>query len=160
MALYKEHNINPFASCLPLLVQMPILMGLYYTIRSYEFQFQKATFFWIGSSLSHKFWVPTLMGGGHQLVWLTARNLAEPDLILVVLYAISMYISTKLSAVDPTQAEQQKMMSIMMPMMFSVLFAGFQSAFLFYWLFFNILQTGQQYLILRGGSGPDGGSGV
>ena len=150
MDLYKEHHINPFASCLPLLIQMPVLMFLYYMIQSYEFQFAKGTFLWIGSGLSHlaSFPIPFKQG---ELVWLTAGNLAEPDLILVVLYVISMYISTKLSAVDPTQAEQQKMMSIVMPAMLAFIFAGFPSAFLLYWLVFNILQTAQQYFILRGG---------
>lgn len=151
MALYKEHSINPFASCLPLLVQMPILMLLFYTIKSYEFQFAHGQFLWIGSALSHWEAVRNPMGG--QQVWITARNLAEPDLILVVLYAVSMYVSTKLSSVDPTQAEQQKMMAIMMPIMFSFIFAGFQSAFLLYWLVFNILQTAQQYFIIHGGGG-------
>jgi len=150
MALYKEHKINPFASCLPLLVQMPILMLLYYIIRTYEFQFAKGTFLWIGSGLSHLTSFPVMFNPG-SLVWVTAKNLAEPDLILVVLYVISMYISTKLSAVDPTQAEQQKMMAIVMPVMFAFIFAGFPSAFLLYWLVFNILQTTQQYLILNSG---------
>lgn len=150
MALYKEHHINPFASCLPLIVQMPVLIGLFYTMKSYEFQFAKGTFLWIGSGLSHmtSFPVPFSVG---QLVWFTARNLAEPDLIMLILYLISMYLSTKISAVDPTQAEQQKMMSIVMPLMFAFILAGFPSAFLLYWLVFNILQTGQQYMILKGG---------
>ena len=154
MDLYKEHGINPFASCLPLLVQMPVLMFLYYMIRSYEFQFAKGTFLWIGSGLSHLYSIPIPSLGISQggTVWVTARNLSEPDLILVVLYVISMYISTKLSAVDPTQAEQQKMMAIVMPVMFAFIFASFPSAFLLYWLVFNILQTVQQYLILRGGA--------
>ena len=152
MELYKEHKINPFASCLPLLVQMPILMLLYYTIRSYEFQFANGTFLWIGSGLSH---LRSLPAGFDQTktLWITARNLSEPDLILVVLYVISMYISTKLSSVDPSQAEQQKMMAIVMPVMFAFIFAGFPSAFLLYWLVFNILQTLQQYMILRPGPG-------
>jgi YidC/Oxa1 family membrane protein insertase len=157
MALYKEHSINPFASCLPLLVQMPILMGLYYTIRSYEFQFAKGTFLWIGSGISHLFSFHVPPSGAQ--VWLTARNMSEPDLILVLLYVVSMYISTKLSAVDPSQADQQKMMAIVMPVMFAFLFASFPSAFLLYWLVFNILQTAQQYLILRG-PGSDAGQAV
>ncbi|MDH7601053.1 MAG: YidC/Oxa1 family membrane protein insertase [Armatimonadota bacterium] len=152
MEIYRQHKINPFASCLPLLVQMPILMLLYYTIRSYEFQFAKGTFLWIGSGLSHLVSFPVMFNPG-SLVWFTAKNLAEPDLLLVILYVISMYVSTKLSAVDPTQAEQQKMMSIMMPVMFAFIFAGFPSAFLLYWLVFNILQTVQQYLILHAPSG-------
>jgi YidC/Oxa1 family membrane protein insertase len=151
MALYKEHSINPFASCLPLLVQMPILIGLFYTMKSYEFQFANGTFLWIGSGLSHmtSFPVPFSLG---QLTWFTARNLAEPDLIILVLYLVSMYLSTKISAVDPTQADQQKMMAIVMPVMFAFVLAGFPSAFLLYWLTFNVLQTVQQYYILRSGS--------
>ena len=160
MELYKEHKINPFASCLPLLVQMPILMGLYYTIRSYEFQFAHGTFLWIGSGLSHLFSLPAgFTSSPGSLVWVTARNLSEPDLILVVLYVISMYISTKMSAVDPTQAEQQKMMAVVMPVMFAFIFASFPSAFLLYWLVFNILQTTQQYMILHGG-GAEGSAGT
>jgi YidC/Oxa1 family membrane protein insertase len=148
MDLYKEHHINPFASCLPMLVQMPILMLLYYMIRTYEYQFAKGTFLWIGSSLKHMYDFNVPMGAGGT-VWVTAGNLSEPDLILVVLYVISMYISTKLSNVDPTQAEQQKMMAVVMPVMFAFIFAGFPSAFLLYWLVFNILQTVQQYMILH-----------
>jgi YidC/Oxa1 family membrane protein insertase len=147
MDLYKEHHINPFASCLPLLIQMPILLMLYQTIRMYQFQFEKGAFFWIGSALSHFKSVTVPVGTAGQ-VWVTARNLAEPDLILVLLYLVSMYVSTKLSNVDPTQAEQQKMMAILMPVMFAFLFAGFPSAFLLYWLVFNVIQTTQQYLIL------------
>ena len=151
MALYKEHNINPFASCLPILIQLPILWLLYYMIRSYEFQFANGTFLWIGSALSNAygFTVPFFSHSGK--VWVTAANLAQPDLILVLLYVVSMYISTKMSAVDPTQAEQQKMMAIVMPVMFAFIFAGFPSAFLLYWLVFNVIQTVQQYLILHGG---------
>lgn len=151
MQLYKDHHINPFASCLPLLIQMPILFLLFYMIKSYEFQFVKGTFLWIGSPLSHLYGFPFR---GSE-VYITAANLSEPDLILVVLYLISMYVSTKLSAVDPTQAEQQKMMAIMMPVMFAFIFATFPSAFLLYWLVFNVLQTAQQYLILHGGPEPE-----
>ncbi|MEN6357152.1 MAG: YidC/Oxa1 family membrane protein insertase [Armatimonadota bacterium] len=158
MDLYKEHGVNPFASCLPLLVQMPILMMLFYMINAYKFQFEKASFLWIGSGISH-LWGQTLpIGPVGGKVWFTAGNLAEADLILVVLYLISMYISTKMSAVDPTQAEQQKMMSIMMPLMFAFIFAGYPSAFLLYWLVLNILQTGQQYLIMRAPEPPAAGA--
>ncbi|MFQ3549288.1 MAG: YidC/Oxa1 family membrane protein insertase [Armatimonadota bacterium] len=149
LEVYKEHKINPFASCLPILVQMPILILLYKMIRSYEFQFLNGKFLWIGSGLSHvkSIFVPI----ANTEVYFTAANLAEPDLLLVVMYLVSMYISTRLSAVDPTQADQQKMMAILMPVMFAFIFAGFPSAFILYWLIFNILQTTQQYLILQAG---------
>ncbi|MCX6344038.1 MAG: membrane protein insertase YidC [Armatimonadetes bacterium] len=148
MALYKEHKINPFASCLPLLVQMPIIMMLFYTIQQYEFQLRNGTFAWITeSNLWHQITLHIPFTGG--IVYLPAKNLAEPDLILVVLYLISMYFSTKMSTMDPSQADQQKMMAIMMPLMFGFIFATYPSAFLLYWLVLNILQTGQQYLIMH-----------
>lgn len=148
MELYKEHKINPFASCLPLLVQMPIIMMLFYTIQQYEFQLQNGTFAWITeSNLWHQMTLHIPFTGG--IVYLPAKNLAEPDLILVVLYLISMYFSTKMSTMDPSQADQQKMMAIMMPLMFGFIFATYPSAFLLYWLVLNILQTGQQYLIMH-----------
>lgn len=150
MAIYKDHKISPFASCLPLLIQMPILMGLFYTIKSYEPQFVNGHFLWIGSTAKHllELPVPALFNTADK-VFLPAMNLSEPDLVLVVLYVVSMYFSTKLSSADPSQAEQQKMMSIMMPLMFAFMFAGFPSAFLLYWLLFNVMQTVHQVLILR-----------
>jgi len=129
MELYKEHGINPFASCLPILIQMPVLLLLFHMVSIYQFRFTEGHFLWIGSALKHLYSIPVPFGQG-GVVWLTAGNLAEPDLLLVVLYVISMYVSTKLSSVDPTQAEQQKMMSIMMPIMFAFIFAGYSSAFL------------------------------
>ncbi len=155
MAIYKEHKISPFASCLPLLIQMPILMGLFYTIKSYEPMFVNGKFLWIGSITKHIYELPVpSLGSVGDKVFLPAMNLSEPDLILVVLYVISMYFSTKLSAMDPSQADQQKMMAIFMPLMMAFVFAGFPSAFLLYWLLFNILQTVHQVLILRAKDGP------
>lgn len=151
MELYREHNINPFASCLPLLIQMPILMMVFYTIKAYEFQLQNGSFAWIGSEISHKWHqvLPMWLPNGGTSIWFTAKNLSEPDVLLVVLYLVSMYFSTKMSSVDPSQAEQQKMMAVMMPLMFAFIFAGYPSAFLLYWLTLNILQTAQQWLIMR-----------
>lgn len=148
MQLYKEHGVNPLSGCLPILIQMPILFTLYYMIRSYEIQFANGTFLWIGwAPLVEKFSVP-LMGG--RPVWFTAANLAQPDLLLLVLYTISMIVSQRLSTVDPTQAEQQKMLSIMMPLMFFFLIGYLPSAFLFYWFTYNVLQTWQQYHVIHG----------
>ncbi|MDI6828345.1 MAG: YidC/Oxa1 family membrane protein insertase, partial [Armatimonadota bacterium] len=105
MALYREQGVSPFASCLPLLVQLPVLWVLYYMVRLYQYQFAQGKFLWIGSKLAEKY--PALVGG----------NLSEPDIPLVILYVISMFISQRLTVVDPTQAEQQKIMAIVMPIM-------------------------------------------
>ncbi|MBI2844144.1 MAG: membrane protein insertase YidC [Armatimonadetes bacterium] len=156
MELYKEHGVNPLSGCLPLLIQMPILILVYTAIRYYEIQFARGTFLWIGwEDIVHRFALP-IMG---RPVWVTAENLAQPDLILLVLYTASMVISQKISIVDPTQAEQQKMMAIMMPVMFFFFIGYLPSAFVLYWFIFNLLQTWQQYHVIHGGgAGPGAGT--
>lgn len=137
MALYKEHGVNPFSSCLPILVQLPVLYMLYWMVRLYEFQFVQAKFLWIGSSLADKF--PAIV----------ASNLAEADIPLLIIYTISMIVSQKMSVVDPSQAQQQKMMAYTMPVLFAFIFKDFPAAFMLYWLIFNIISTTQQYFIMR-----------
>lgn len=144
MLLYKEHKVNPLGGCLPLIVQMPILILLYRTIMSIKTKFVSATFLWAepincktASFLDTSFlWIPSLL---------------SPDLILLALYALSMYVSQKLTTpptLDRAQQESQKMMTIMMPILFTFMFRTFPSAFILYWLVFNILSTGHQYLIM------------
>lgn len=75
-----------------------------------------------------------------------------------------MVISQKLTPVsDPSQAEQQKMMTWMMPIMFGVIFMSFSSALMLYWLFFNIFNTAQMYKAMKQGeaegNAPGSGSG-
>jgi YidC/Oxa1 family membrane protein insertase len=148
MELYKEHGVNPFGGCLPILIQLPILSFLYWMVRLYEYQFNKGQFLWIGSSLSHK--LPSFM----------ATSLAHPDIPLLLLYVVSMFISQKLTVVDPTQAEQQRIMTYTMPIMLGILFWwwAFPSAFMLYWLFFNIISTIQQYYVLKQPISPSGPS--
>lgn len=136
--LMKDHNASPHWGCLALLVQMPFLLLIYHTIRAYEFQFAQGDFLWIGSALASK--VP----------WV-GQSLADPDWPLLILYGVSMYVSTKMSspAVDKQQADQQKMMAIMMPAIFVLFFNSFPSAFILYWLVLNVLTTTQQYFMLQ-----------
>lgn len=136
--LMKDHNASPHWGCLALLVQMPFLLLIYQTIRAYEFQFARGDFLWIGSRLAEKF-------------DFIAPSLADPDWPLLLLYGFSMYLSTRMStpAVDRQQAEQQKMMSILMPAMFVLIFNYFPSAFILYWLVLNVLTTTQQYFMLQ-----------
>ena len=158
MELYKEHGINPAAGCTPLLFQLPIMYTLYYAIRLYQYQFSHGTFLWIGSPLSHQF--PQYLG----------INLGQQDIPLLLLYAASMYFTQKMTVtptMDPQQAETQKMMAIMTPFMTTYFFLTYHlpSAFILYYLVFNILSTAQQKYYLRKragdnlpGGGGDGGS--
>ena len=158
MELYKDHGINPMAGCTPLLFQLPIMYTLYYTIRMYQYQFSHGTFLWIGSGISHTF--PQFLG----------INLGQPDIPILLLYAGSMYVTQKMTVtptMDPQQAETQKMMAIMTPFMTTYFFLQYHlpSAFVLYYLIFNLLSTAQQKYYMRKragdvspGSGGDGGT--
>jgi YidC/Oxa1 family membrane protein insertase len=143
MAIYKEHNVSFTAGCLPAIVQMAALIPLYNMVRVYEYEFRKGTFAWIGSAFSYE-----------HPQWM-ARNLSEFDIPLCVLYIISFYLTSKITPMsmtaDPVQQQQQKIMAIMMPLIFGwMMFSWrFPAAFTFYWLVLNIVSTIQQYRIIK-----------
>ena len=156
--LYKEHGVNMFGGCLPSLMQIPFWILMVQMISVYQYHFTNGTFLWIGSSLSHLF--PTYIG----------LNLGQQDWPLLILYAGSMYLTQRMTitpSLDPQQAETQKMMAIMTPFMTTYFFANahYPSAFVLYYLTFNIISTAQQKYYMRKragdsqpGSGGDGGS--
>lgn len=140
MELYKQHKVNPAAGCLPMLIQMPILIYLYYTIRMYEYQFSKGFFLWINPWMAEKF--PGIVGA----------NLGQHDLPLLILYAVSLYVTQRLTPVsDPAQAEQMKMTSLFMTIfMFYMMYTWhFPSAFVLYWFVSNVLMTAQQLRYMK-----------
>ena len=142
MALYKEHKVNPLAGCIPMLIQFPILIGLYWAIQGQLNSFQNEHWLWIGSALSQHY--PTIF----------ATSLAVPDIALLVLYVISMYFTVRYGSppsTDPQQAQTQKLMAIISPAM--IAFFGFRyrwaSALYIYWLALNVFTVGQQYIMFR-----------
>lgn len=147
MALYKEHKINPMASCLPLLVQMPILFSVFYAVKNNLSAYQNQHWLWINPAASAV--SPHLRGSP-----VFGLSLAHTDVLLLVLYVASMYFSVRYSsmpATDPAQAQTQKMMAIISPAMIAYL--GFQykwpSALILYWLSFNVFTMAQQLYLLR-----------
>jgi YidC/Oxa1 family membrane protein insertase len=147
MALYKTEGVNPLAGCLPMLVQYPFLISVFYMVLKQKADYATQSFLWIGSAMSQSSMV---IGKVHIL----APNLAQADAILLVLYGLSMYVSMRygtMPATDPAQAQTQRMMSFMMPVVLFVF--GFQwgwpSALVLYWLTSNILQMAQQIYMLR-----------
>jgi len=141
MALYKEHGVNPMAGCLPLLIQLPILFSLYYAIQSPELDpFKKEGWLWIGSTLSQAF--PHIL----------ATDLAKPDMVLLAFYVISMYFSMRWATVtpaDPAQAQQQKIMAFISPVMIAFIGRSWPSALILYWFSFNVFNTAQSAYLLR-----------
>jgi len=142
MALYKEHGANPLAGCLPMLVQLPILLGLFYAIQSQIKEFQASHFLWMQTGMDQF---------THGVL---AANLGQMDFLLLVLYVVSMYLSVRYGSPpssDPQQAQTQKIMAIMSPAM--IAFFGWKyhwaSALLIYWLTLNVLTMAQQFYMYR-----------
>ena len=129
-----------------MVAQMALLWPMYYMIRMYEYQFRHGYFLWIGSPLSHRF--PQML----------ATSLAVPDVPLLLLYLVSMFLTSRLqpAAADPQQAQQQKMMAYFMPLIFGYMtwVYAWPSAFTFYWLILNAVSTWQQWHILKAVGAP------
>lgn len=142
MALYKEYGVNPFAGCGPAVVQMPLFYAIYSCMLSYQFEFEKGTFLWINPATSK------------ATNGFVAPNLGHQDTILVIIYGITMLITTLLTPVsDPAQAKQQRLMGVMITVMFTAfMFMGavpVVSGFVLYWIFTNILATTQSLVLYR-----------
>ncbi|TEB13709.1 YidC/Oxa1 family membrane protein insertase [Pelotomaculum propionicicum] len=123
MQLYKENNVNPAAGCLPLLIQMPILIALYRSLFSFPYtNAAHASFFWI-QNLSDK----------------------DPYYILPVLAGVTTYLQSKLttSSNDPTQ----KMMLYTMPVFIAWVSATVPAGLALYWATFNVASAVQQYFV-------------
>lgn len=155
MELFKEHGVNPLASCFPTLVQLPFLILVFTAIRLYEFAFANGKFLWIGSPLAKQY--PGIVGA----------NLASPDIPLLALYALSNYVTMRMTpATDPQQQQTQNTMALMTSGIFFYMFISqrWSSAFVLYWFVLNLLSIWQQYEYvykphkarLAGGEGPTG----
>ncbi len=143
----KEHGINPMAGCLPAIAQAPVTIAMYQVILHYQFHFTKTSFLWVNQTngAASQLWPAPLTG-------IVGHHLGELDYPLLILYAASMFLQTKLTpASDPATAEQQKVMSIMMPGIFFIMMLQWQpaSAFVLYWLVSNLIAIGQQWFIYK-----------
>ncbi|GAC1394185.1 MAG: hypothetical protein NVSMB31_14340 [Vulcanimicrobiaceae bacterium] len=147
MRLYKEAGVNPAAGCVPLLIQMPIIISVFYVVKNHLELYTHATWGWIGSAISvHS---PKFFG-----VPVFASSLSQADIVLLVIYIISMYVSvryTSMPSTDPSQAQTQKLMAIMSPAMLA--YFGFKaqwpSAMILYWIALNVFTMAQQLYLLR-----------
>ena len=124
--VYQERSINPLGGCLPILVQMPIFIVLYYTIR----QFDKLESFRTGG-----------------LLWFTDLTVADPLFILPFAYVLTMMASQEL-AMRNTAAQQKQIMRIM-PVAFGIFLAKFPAGLFVYWVSSNLITLAQNLLIYR-----------
>jgi YidC/Oxa1 family membrane protein insertase len=126
MELYKETGANPLAGCLPLLIQFPIFMAMYYVIYNYT-GFSNVSFLWV-------------------------KNLAGPDktFILPILSGLTTFLAgimVQPKGNDPS-VKTQKQMNIFMSIFFVYMSYKFKSALVLYWIISNLIQMGQQYFII------------
>ena len=133
MELYKEEKINPLGGCLPIVIQIPVFIALYWTLLA-SVEMRHAPFYG----------------------WITDLSAQDPWYILPVIMAVSMFIQTKMNPVPPDPI-QAKMMTIM-PIVFSIFFFFFPAGLVLYWVVNNILSIAQQWQITRmieSGEDPD-----
>ena len=121
--LYKETGVNPMAGCLPLVLQMPIFIIIFYGLRDFTFN------------------------GATSFLWLV--DLAQPDplYILPVLSALTTYYQQKQTSTEMNQ--QAKMMLMFMPLFIGYISTTFSSGLVLYWVTMNTVQIVQQWWMSR-----------
>jgi YidC/Oxa1 family membrane protein insertase len=125
MDLYKNEKINPLGGCLPVLIQIPVFIALYWAILS-SVELRHAPFFG----------------------WITDLSATDPYYVLPIIMGISMLVQTKLNPVPPDPM-QAKLMQIM-PIAFSVVFFFFPAGLVLYSIVNNLLSIAQQWYITHG----------
>jgi YidC/Oxa1 family membrane protein insertase len=135
MDLYKAEKINPLGGCLPIVVQIPVFISLYWVLfESVELR--------------------------HAPFYLWIKDLAAPDpwYVLPTLMMVSMIIQTKMNPTPPDPVQAKVMM--IMPLVFGVMFYFFPSGLVLYWFVNNILSILQQWQISRMMGGDKGAAGA
>lgn len=120
--LYKNEGVNPLAGCLPLLVQMPIMIGIFYGIRDFSY------------------------AGPSNFLWMETISNPDPMYILPILSALTTFIQSKQTMPD-TSSPQNKIMLYFMPLFIGYISLNFPAGLVIYWVVMNIMQIGQQALM-------------
>ena len=136
MKLYQEHRVNPFASCLPLLLQLPVFISLYAAIKG------------LGPLEAPQYEASVKALEAASFLWIPHLGFPDPYYILLVLYVVSQLISTELMLTSQTD-KSQKMIMRAMPIMFVFFLFRFPAGLFVYWVTTNIWTIGQQLLIRK-----------
>lgn len=148
MELYKNNKVNPFASCLPLLIQLPILIALYWVMRDGL----------ASNNLSKELYSFVTNPGTINPVSFGFFNLSKPNVILAVLAGIAQFLQAKTMNRQPAPANagegakdenmmvmMNKQMLYMMPVMTVLIGISLPAGLTLYWFWSTILMAGQQY---------------
>lgn len=124
MALYKREKINPLGGCLPIAVQIPVFIALYWAL--------------LGAvEIRDAPWI----------LWISDLSAADPYYVLPVIMVITMLVQTKLNPTPPDPIQAKVMM--MMPFIFGAMFFFFPAGLVLYWVVNNLLSIAQQWQITR-----------
>lgn len=125
MKLYKEEKINPLGGCLPIFIQMPVFIALYWVLL-YSVEMRQAPF----------------------MLWIEDLSAQDPYYILPVIMGVTMYIQQKLNPSAMMDEMQQKVMKAL-PFIFTFFFLWFPAGLVLYWVVNNILSVAQQWYITK-----------
>lgn len=135
MALYKREKVNPLGGCLPILVQIPVFIALYWVLVE-SVQLRQAPF----------------------MLWIKDMAIPDPYYVLPLIMGVTMFIQQKLSPAPPDPVQAKVMMAL--PVVFTFMFLWFPAGLVLYWVVNNVLSIAQQWVITkRVESGADSGKG-
>lgn len=135
MELYKTEKINPLGGCLPIIVQIPVFIALYWVLLA-SVEMRHAP--WLG-------WIHDL--SAPDSLFGVVPGIDMPVGLLPIIMAVSMYVQTKLNPTPPDPVQAKVMM--FMPLVFSFMFFFFPSGLVLYWVVNNILSIAQQWVITK-----------
>ena len=143
MELYKKHKVNPFGGCLPMFLQMPVFIALYVALSK--------SVILINSQL---FWIKDLSSPDRLPLPFSLPFLGNEIHVLPLVMVAGMFFQQKLTQIkiegqDPAMESQQKMMTVMMPVMFGFIFYAMPSGLVLYWLTNTVIMTSYQFYLKR-----------
>jgi YidC/Oxa1 family membrane protein insertase len=157
MDLYKRTGSNPLSSCLPILVQIPIFMGLFFTLN--DAQARKSGVGPMSSELAIQFSEATLFGAKLSETFLTATTIQVQIMagVMVVLMSASQFITQKQiiaknqnpDVQNSQYMQTQKILLYIFPLIFVISGVAFPIAVITYWLTSNFWTMGQQFIVIR-----------
>jgi len=124
MKLYKDEKVNPLGGCLPMLIQMPVFLALYWVLME-SVELRHAPFF----------------------LWIKDLSVMDPYFVLPLIYGVTMWFMQKLNP-QPTDPMQARVMQ-MLPLVFTFMFLWFPAGLVLYWVTNNVLTIAQQYVITK-----------
>ena len=125
MELYQKEGANPMSGCLPMLIQMPILMAMYYTLFNFDYG-----------------------GVAPSFLWMPSLSETDPLYIFPIHYALTTYLQQKLS-MSSESTQQMKMMMVIMPLFIGFISLNFPAGLVLYWVTMNVVQIVQQIWIFK-----------